>query len=59
MRKKELCTLMDTSYELDCNPGDVSSIFNFADDLLNDIEQLIFGFCVSLNRFYPCCLYRI
>lgn len=42
MRKKELCILKDTSYELDWNPGNVNSILNPADDLLNDIEQLSF-----------------
>lgn len=47
--------MKDTSHELDWNPGDVSSILNFAEDT----EQLTFGFCVPLNMLYPCYLYTI
>lgn len=59
IRKKKIHTLKDTSYALDWYSGDVGPILKFADDLLNDIGQLIFGFCVSLNILYLYCLYRI
>lgn len=59
IQEKKKCTLKDTSYALDCNSGDVGFILKIADDLLNDIGQLIFGFCVSLNMLYLYCLYRI
>lgn len=51
MRKKRAMHHEGYSYELDWNPGDISSILNFADYLLNDIEQLSFGFCVSVPKY--------
>jgi len=37
--------------------GEVGPILKFADDLLNDIGHLIFGFCFSLNMPYIYILY--
>lgn len=52
IQEKKIHTLKDMIYAPDWNSGDVGLILQFADDLLNDIGQLIFLFlCFPIYCF--------